>query len=55
MRSIGGDPILTVKPTGEYVDFANFFPVGPGDWDITARNNFHRGAAVFAACRGLGI
>jgi Ca2+-binding RTX toxin-like protein len=34
----GSDLILTVKSTGEYVDFANFYPVGTGDWDITARN-----------------
>ncbi len=30
--------ILTVKATGEYVDFSNFFPTNTGDWNTTARN-----------------
>ena len=38
LSRVGGDLILTVKSTGEYVDFAGFFPVGTGDWNVTARN-----------------
>jgi Ca2+-binding RTX toxin-like protein len=38
LSRVGGDLILTVKSTGEYVDFAGFFPMGTGGWDITARN-----------------
>jgi Ca2+-binding RTX toxin-like protein len=34
----GSHLILTVKATGEYVDFTNFFPGNTGDWDTTARN-----------------
>ena len=40
LSRVGGDLILTVKSTGEYVDFAGFFPVGTGDWNSSARNNF---------------
>ncbi len=38
LSRVGGDLILTVKSTGEYVDFAGFFPMGTGGWDVTARN-----------------
>jgi hypothetical protein len=55
LSRVGGDLILTVKSTGEYVDFAGFFPMGTGDWNITARNKFHRDAVVLAARRELRI
>jgi Ca2+-binding RTX toxin-like protein len=38
LSRVGGDLILTMKSTGEYIDFAGFFPVGTGDWSTTARN-----------------
>jgi Ca2+-binding RTX toxin-like protein len=34
----GSHLILTVKSTGEYVDFANFFPTNTGDWSTSGRN-----------------
>jgi hypothetical protein len=44
-----------VKSTGETVDFAGFFPMGTGDWNITAAVGFYRGAAFPAARDGLRI
>jgi Ca2+-binding RTX toxin-like protein len=38
LSRVGPHLILTVKSTGEYVDFKNFFPYGTGDWATTARN-----------------
>ena len=38
LSRVGGHLILTVKSTGEYVDFDDFFPVDTGDWNTTARS-----------------
>ncbi|MGQ0685617.1 calcium-binding protein [Bradyrhizobium sp.] len=38
LSRVGSHLILTVKATGEYVDFQNFFPSSTGDWNTTARN-----------------
>ncbi|WP_316158348.1 MULTISPECIES: calcium-binding protein [unclassified Bradyrhizobium] len=38
LSRVGGHLILTVKATGEYIDFDNFFPVNTGDWATTGRN-----------------
>lgn len=36
LSRVASDLIPTVKSTGEYVDFANFFPTNTGDWSSTA-------------------
>jgi Ca2+-binding RTX toxin-like protein len=38
LSRVGGHLIMTVKSTGEYVDFDGFFPTNTGDWETTARN-----------------
>ena len=38
LSRVGGHLILTVKSTGEYVDFKNFFPSGTGDWATSGRS-----------------
>jgi hypothetical protein len=38
LSRVASDLILTVKSTGEYIDFTNFYPTNTGDWDSTARN-----------------
>jgi hypothetical protein len=55
LSRVASDLILTVKSTGEYIDFTNFYPTNTGDWEVTARNKLNRGAAVLAACEGLRI
>ena len=38
LSRVGGHLVLTVKETGEYVDFVNFFPGNAGVWSTTAPN-----------------
>jgi Ca2+-binding RTX toxin-like protein len=38
LSRVGTHLFLTVKSTGEYIDFDNFFPGNISDWSTTARN-----------------
>ncbi|MGJ5182003.1 calcium-binding protein, partial [Bradyrhizobium oligotrophicum] len=38
LSRVGGHLVLTVKATGEYIDFDNFFPGNTADWATTGRN-----------------